>query len=70
MSVGTLHDIGCEGPADCHCAVVYGVRETGSGEQANGYTSTSRVELQSDRIQREASAVLNPLLAPRTVHRG
>lgn len=30
------------------------------------YTSMSRVELQSTRIRREASAVLNPLLAPRS----
>jgi hypothetical protein len=38
-----------------------------TGEVLPGYTSMCRVELQSPRIRREASAVLNPLLAPRSV---
>lgn len=33
----------------------------------SGYTSMSRVELQSVRLRREASPVLNPLVAPRSV---
>jgi hypothetical protein len=62
----TLHDLGCDG-SDCSCAVVYLVRETPTEGEGTEYTSMSRVELQSDRLRREASPVLNPLVAPRSV---
>ena len=70
--IGSLHDLGCRGPSDCSCSPVYVVsgdrtRETPETEQPFDYTADSRVELQSDRLRREASPVLNPLVAPRSV---
>lgn len=64
--IASLHSLGCAGPSDCSRTPVF-VRDCSDGEQGTGYNAISRVELQSVRIRREASPVLNPLVAPRSV---
>jgi hypothetical protein len=64
--IGSLHDGQCKSASECSCTP-YLVRETPTEGEGTEYTSMSRVELQSDRLRREASPVLNPLVAPRSV---
>lgn len=63
---GWAHELSCAGPSDCSCTPIL-VRESPTSDQPIRYDPISRVELQSDRLRREASPVLNPLVAPRSV---